>query len=237
MSLTKSIADAVARDNIRVNAVCPQYIESDLLNGVIEREMNKHISTAPQRRPASPAPCRWAGPVRSRRSPTSWPLWSRTARTSLPAAPSVSTAAIIAMFSVEEPWISGSTEKSRSITGGSSGIGLAIAEKLAEEGCKVAMRARRAQARRGGRQGRGRTRLRGGCPRRRADRATGRRRRSRPSAGSTSWSAMPARIFPAASRGRDRKAARHSTPRCSGPGSSRAASPRTCGGTAAGASS
>jgi 3-oxoacyl-[acyl-carrier protein] reductase len=42
MSLTKSIADAVARDNIRVNAVCPQYIESDLLNGVIEREMNKH---------------------------------------------------------------------------------------------------------------------------------------------------------------------------------------------------
>ena len=42
MSLTKSIADAVARDNIRVNAVCPQYIESDLLNSVIEREMNKH---------------------------------------------------------------------------------------------------------------------------------------------------------------------------------------------------
>jgi 3-oxoacyl-[acyl-carrier protein] reductase len=42
MSLTKSIADAVARDNIRVNAVCPQYIESDLLNGVIEREMKKH---------------------------------------------------------------------------------------------------------------------------------------------------------------------------------------------------
>jgi 3-oxoacyl-[acyl-carrier protein] reductase len=42
MSLTKSIADAVARDNIRVNAVCPQYIETDLLNSLIEREMTKH---------------------------------------------------------------------------------------------------------------------------------------------------------------------------------------------------
>lgn len=42
MSLTKAIADAVARDNIRVNAVCPQYIESDLLTGVINGEMKKH---------------------------------------------------------------------------------------------------------------------------------------------------------------------------------------------------
>ncbi|MBV8793135.1 MAG: SDR family oxidoreductase, partial [Pseudolabrys sp.] len=40
--LTKAIADAVARDNIRVNAVCPQYIESDLLTGVINGEMKKH---------------------------------------------------------------------------------------------------------------------------------------------------------------------------------------------------
>ncbi len=39
MALTKSVADAVARDNIRVNAVCPQYIESELLASLIDREM------------------------------------------------------------------------------------------------------------------------------------------------------------------------------------------------------
>jgi 3-oxoacyl-[acyl-carrier protein] reductase len=39
MALTKSVADAVARDNIRVNAVCPQYIESDLLASLIDKEM------------------------------------------------------------------------------------------------------------------------------------------------------------------------------------------------------
>src|SRR6185312_14744948 len=31
MAMSKSVADSVARDNSRVNAVCPQYIESDLL--------------------------------------------------------------------------------------------------------------------------------------------------------------------------------------------------------------
>jgi 3-oxoacyl-[acyl-carrier protein] reductase len=41
MALTKSIADAVARDNIRVNAVCPQYIESDLLASLIDKEMRE----------------------------------------------------------------------------------------------------------------------------------------------------------------------------------------------------
>jgi NAD(P)-dependent dehydrogenase (short-subunit alcohol dehydrogenase family) len=41
MALTKSVADAVARDNIRVNAVCPQYIESDLLASLIEKEMRE----------------------------------------------------------------------------------------------------------------------------------------------------------------------------------------------------
>ncbi len=39
MALTKSVADAVARDNIRVNAVCPQYIESELLASLIDGEM------------------------------------------------------------------------------------------------------------------------------------------------------------------------------------------------------
>jgi 3-oxoacyl-[acyl-carrier protein] reductase len=41
MALTKSVADAVARDNIRVNAVCPQYIESDLLASLIDKEMRE----------------------------------------------------------------------------------------------------------------------------------------------------------------------------------------------------
>lgn len=41
MALTKSVADAVARDNIRVNAVCPQYIESELLASLIDREMRE----------------------------------------------------------------------------------------------------------------------------------------------------------------------------------------------------
>jgi len=41
MAMSKSVADAVARDNIRVNAVCPQYIESELLAGLIAREMRE----------------------------------------------------------------------------------------------------------------------------------------------------------------------------------------------------
>lgn len=41
-AMLKSIADAVARENIRVNAVSPQYIESDLLTFVIEEQMRKH---------------------------------------------------------------------------------------------------------------------------------------------------------------------------------------------------
>jgi 3-oxoacyl-[acyl-carrier protein] reductase len=41
MAMTKSVADAMARDNIRVNAVCPQYIESDLLASLIAKEMRE----------------------------------------------------------------------------------------------------------------------------------------------------------------------------------------------------
>jgi NAD(P)-dependent dehydrogenase (short-subunit alcohol dehydrogenase family) len=41
MAMTKSVADAVARDSIRVNAVCPQYIESDLLASLISKEMHE----------------------------------------------------------------------------------------------------------------------------------------------------------------------------------------------------
>ncbi|MGP0094316.1 MAG: SDR family NAD(P)-dependent oxidoreductase [Xanthobacteraceae bacterium] len=47
MALTKSVADAVACDNIRVNAVCPQYIESELLASLIEKEMReRHVDRA-----------------------------------------------------------------------------------------------------------------------------------------------------------------------------------------------
>jgi 3-oxoacyl-[acyl-carrier protein] reductase len=41
MAMSKSVADSVARDNIRVNAVCPQYIESDLLAALIQKEMRE----------------------------------------------------------------------------------------------------------------------------------------------------------------------------------------------------
>lgn len=41
MALTKSVADSVARDNIRVNSVCPQYIETDLLASLIDKEMRE----------------------------------------------------------------------------------------------------------------------------------------------------------------------------------------------------
>ena len=41
MAMTKSVADAVARDNIRVNSVCPQYIESELLASLIDKEMRE----------------------------------------------------------------------------------------------------------------------------------------------------------------------------------------------------
>jgi 3-oxoacyl-[acyl-carrier protein] reductase len=41
MALTKAVSDAVARDNIRVNAVCPQYIESELLAALIDKEIRE----------------------------------------------------------------------------------------------------------------------------------------------------------------------------------------------------
>jgi 3-oxoacyl-[acyl-carrier protein] reductase len=40
MAMSKSVADSVARDNIRVNAVC-QYIESELLVSLIQKEMRE----------------------------------------------------------------------------------------------------------------------------------------------------------------------------------------------------
>jgi len=40
-AMTKAVADAVARDNIRVNSVCPQYIETEIVASVIEKEMKE----------------------------------------------------------------------------------------------------------------------------------------------------------------------------------------------------
>lgn len=41
LAMTKSVADAVARDNVRVNSVCPQYIETELLSSLIDNEMRE----------------------------------------------------------------------------------------------------------------------------------------------------------------------------------------------------
>ncbi|MFN0263601.1 SDR family NAD(P)-dependent oxidoreductase [Tepidamorphus sp. 3E244] len=41
MAMSKSVADGVARDNIRVNTVCPQYIATELVDSIIENEMKK----------------------------------------------------------------------------------------------------------------------------------------------------------------------------------------------------
>ena len=38
-AMTKSVADALARDNIRVNTVCPQYVETDIITAVLTKEM------------------------------------------------------------------------------------------------------------------------------------------------------------------------------------------------------
>jgi 3-oxoacyl-[acyl-carrier protein] reductase len=39
--MTKAVADAVARDNVRVNSVCPQYIATELVQTLIASEMKK----------------------------------------------------------------------------------------------------------------------------------------------------------------------------------------------------
>ena len=41
MAMSKSVADGVARDNIRVNTVCPQYIGTELVESIIGKEMVK----------------------------------------------------------------------------------------------------------------------------------------------------------------------------------------------------
>lgn len=38
-AMTKAVADALARDNIRVNSICPQYIATELVEAVIGNEM------------------------------------------------------------------------------------------------------------------------------------------------------------------------------------------------------
>ena len=41
-AMVKSISDGVARENVRVNVLSPQYIEGPLLGGIIEEQMRKH---------------------------------------------------------------------------------------------------------------------------------------------------------------------------------------------------
>jgi NAD(P)-dependent dehydrogenase (short-subunit alcohol dehydrogenase family) len=40
-AMSKAVADAVARDNIRVNTVSPQYVETEIITRVIEKEMRE----------------------------------------------------------------------------------------------------------------------------------------------------------------------------------------------------
>ncbi len=40
-AMTKAVADAVARDNVRVNSVCPQYIATELVQSLIAKEMRE----------------------------------------------------------------------------------------------------------------------------------------------------------------------------------------------------
>jgi NAD(P)-dependent dehydrogenase (short-subunit alcohol dehydrogenase family) len=41
-AMVKSISDGVARENVRLNVLSPQYIEGPLLGGIIEEQMRKH---------------------------------------------------------------------------------------------------------------------------------------------------------------------------------------------------
>jgi len=40
-AMSKAVADAVARENIRVNAVCPQYVETEIISEMIKKEMRE----------------------------------------------------------------------------------------------------------------------------------------------------------------------------------------------------
>ena len=107
-------------------------------------------SIARPRRPASRAPIRWAAPAGRTRSPIWWLSWPPIAPLSSPAARSASTAAITATCSGRERMDLGLTGKTALITGGTSGIGLAIAQTLARGGLQNRdLRTRQDQARRG----------------------------------------------------------------------------------------
>lgn len=40
-AMSKAVADAVARENIRVNTVCPQYVETEIISTMINKEMRE----------------------------------------------------------------------------------------------------------------------------------------------------------------------------------------------------
>ena len=140
MAMTKSVADAVARDNIRVNAVCPQYIESELLASLIEKEMRERgvdRATAaagftranPLGRTGTPG-----GGRRSRRIPGV--RLRQLRRRQLGQHRRRLSPLRLRLRASHGSRLDG---KVALVTGGTSGIGLAIAQKLAAEGCKIAI--------------------------------------------------------------------------------------------------
>jgi NAD(P)-dependent dehydrogenase (short-subunit alcohol dehydrogenase family) len=54
LGLTKTAAIEYARDHIRVNAVCPGYIETGMTREVMQRRGTEILAMTPQRRMGAP---------------------------------------------------------------------------------------------------------------------------------------------------------------------------------------
>ena len=55
IGFTKSLAKEVARYNITVNAVCPGFVETDMLKDIPQSYLNKILEKIPMRRLAKPS--------------------------------------------------------------------------------------------------------------------------------------------------------------------------------------
>lgn len=67
IGLTRSLAQEVAPSGVRVNAVSPGVIETDMLSGFTDQELQQLVDRTPS-----------AGSERQRRWPKRWPSWPRT---------------------------------------------------------------------------------------------------------------------------------------------------------------